>query len=437
MVYEHLTENCFARKIGEGGLSDEAFARLMQHAKAALERLRAARDSGERPFLHLPQQRDDLPSIDAAASAFRDGFDDVLILGTGGSSLGGRTLVSLAERGRQHSLLRPRLHFLDNVDPDSFQALFESLDPERTGVIAISKSGTTAETLCQFAAVLDFLLGALDAEALSRKILVVTEDKPSPLKSLAERFSLRFMAHDPKLGGRFSVLSQVGLLPARLAAVDGEALREGASKVLDATLEASKPEEAAPAVGAAIAVGLLQERMVTQSVLMPYVDRLGDLGFWYRQLWAESLGKNGTGTTPIRALGTVDQHSQLQLYLEGPRDKMFTLIRLSTAGQGPRVDPKLIDDATLSYLAGRTMGDLLEAEALATSDTLVHHGRPLREFALDRLDAEVLGGLLMHFMLETAIAADLLGVDAFDQPAVEEGKKLTRERLAAMAGKTA
>ncbi|MDX1710918.1 MAG: glucose-6-phosphate isomerase [Rhodovibrionaceae bacterium] len=428
MVYQHITENCFAGRVGEGGLSDEAFERLLEQADHATARLRDLRHKKERPFLALPAEREDLSAIEAAAGAFRDGFDDVLVLGTGGSSLGGRTLVSLTQRGRQHSRLRPRLHFLDNIDPDSFEALFEDLDPERTGIIAISKSGSTAETLCQFAVCLHFLVAAIGEDALARKVLVITEDKPSPLRKLAESYSLPFMAHDPDLGGRFSVLSLVGLVPATLAGIHGESLREGAEEVLDAALE-GKIRDSAPAVGACIAVGLLRERMITQSVLMPYIDRLGDFGFWYRQLWAESLGKDGTGTTPIRALGTVDQHSQLQLYLDGPRDKMFTLIRMDTAGQGPKIDPTFVDDPDLAYLSGRKMGDLLDAEARATAATLVRSGRPVREIVPDRLDSKAMGALLMHFMLETAIAAELLGVDAYGQPAVEDGKKLTRERM--------
>jgi glucose-6-phosphate isomerase len=165
---------------------------------------------------------------------------------------------------------------------------------------------------------------------------------------------------------------------------------------------------------------------------MPYVDRLAFFGLWFRQLWAESLGKNGKGTTPIRAMGAIDQHSQLQLYLAGPADKMFTLVMLDIAGQGERVAPDLADDRDLTYLVGRSMGDLLDAEQRATATSLVRNGRPTRRFQLERLDEESLGALLMHFMLETIIAADLLGVDAFDQPAVEEGKVLARQYLGEM-----
>jgi len=187
--------------------------------------------------------------------------------------------------------------------------------------------------------------------------------------------------------------------------------------------------EAPPALGAALAVAAMRAGL-SQTVLMPYVDRLAEFGLWFRQLWAESLGKDGQGTTPIRALGTVDQHSQLQLYLGGPRDKLFTLITAPSAGVGRRVDRALADDERLGYLAGRSLGDLLDAEARATYETLARNGRPTRLIALDRLDEAGLGALFMHFMLETILTARLIGVDPFDQPAVEEGKVLARRYLA-------
>jgi glucose-6-phosphate isomerase len=236
---------------------------------------------------------------------------------------------------------------------------------------------------------------------------VITEPKDSPLAAIAAHYGLPAFDHHPEIGGRFSVFSVVGCLPAMLAGLDVAALRAGAHEALRATLEARRVEDCEPAVGAAISVGLLQERQVTQSVLMTYEDRLACFGLWYRQLWAESLGKDGTGTTPIRAMGTADHHSQVQLYLAGPRDKMFTLVMPGTAGQGPRMDPALGAAAGVAGLPGRALGDLLDAAARATAETLARHGRPLRLFRLASVDEAALGALLMHFMIETIIAADL------------------------------
>jgi glucose-6-phosphate isomerase len=236
--------------------------------------------------------------------------------------------------------------------------------------------------------------------------------------------------HDPKIGGRYSALSLVGLLPAMIAGVDCAAVREGAASVLDPVLAANDTKALAPAIGAALSVGLSKEKGANMTVLMPYVDRLETFAFWYRQIWAESLGKEGLGSTPIRALGTVDQHSQVQLYLGGPRDKLFTLLIEDTTGRGVVLSPQTLGgDKSLDYLAGHTMGDLLLAEADATAATLVKDGRPTRLIRIKTVDEKVMGALMMHYMLETMFAAELWGIDAFDQPAVEDAKVLTRQYL--------
>ena len=210
------------------------------------------------------------------------------------------------------------------------------------------------------------------------------------------------------------------------------AVRTGATEVLKSSLEANSPAECEAAVGAAINVTLFREKGTTLTVIMPYADRLSNFGLWFQQLWAESLGKDGTGTTPIRALGTRDQHSQMQLYLDGPQDKMFTFLTLDVAKTGRPVCAANTSDPSLAYLNGRSMGDLLSAEQKATLTTLADHGCPTRIFRVSKLNEEILGALLMHFMLETIITAHLLGVNPFDQPAVEEGKRLTRYFLSEM-----
>jgi glucose-6-phosphate isomerase len=232
--------------------------------------------------------------------------------------------------------------------------------------------------------------------------------------------------HDPGVGGRFSVLSNVGLLPAAVCGLDIGAIRSGAAAALAPVLDNKKPQDVPAAVGAALSIAIAKPI----TVMMAYADRLDRFTKWFVQLWAESLGKDGKGTTPIAALGPVDQHSQLQLYIAGPRDKLFTVVTVGSAGRGPRIDAALAGRAHEPGLGGKTIGDLVAAQGRATAETLAKNGCPVRTIHLDKLDEAALGELLMHFMLETIIAAHLLGVDPFDQPAVEEGKVLAKKYLA-------
>jgi glucose-6-phosphate isomerase len=264
--------------------------------------------------------------------------------------------------------------------------------------------------------------------------LAVTEPaaggKANGLRALCEHFSISVLDHDPKIGGRFSGLTNVGLLPALARGLDVVALREGAQGVVRSLFEARTASGFAPAVGAAIAIGLAKERGVRANIMLPYSDRLSRFAAWYVQLWGESLGKDGEGTTPVAALGPVDQHSQLQLYLDGAPQHFITIVRENCAGRGPRVSADLAALAGADYLAGHTAGDLVAAQQRAIPEALISAGRPVRTIDLGTLDERALGEMMMHFMLETILSAHLLGVDPFDQPAVESGKVLTRRYLA-------
>ena len=432
MRYHHDVHACLAETIGAHGLDRARLDALATDLGSALERLRAWQADGSLPLLGLPDRRDDLEPMRRVAERCRERFADVVVLGTGGSSLGGRCLTVLADAGWGPRPGAPRLHFMDNVDPHSFKALFAALDPARTGVLAISKSGSTAETMLQLAVSLAWLRAGVGEAALGRHVVAVTEPNDNPLARIARRFGIEILEHDPKVGGRYSVLSVTGMLPAMIAGMDAVAVRTGAGDVLTSLLAAARPADSPPALGAALAVGFARDKRTPMSVLMPYVDRLAPFARWYRQLWAESLGKNGNGTTPVDAIGTIDQHSQLQLYLDGPADKLFTLVMGPMAGAGDPVDPTLMDDPALGYLQGRSLGDLMDACQRATAETLIARGRPVRIITLDAIDEASLGALMMHFMLETILAAHLLGVDPFDQPAVEDGKVLARRHLDAM-----
>ncbi len=427
--YRQNIDACLAEEIGDDGLAGADLNELLEDLKPALARLSEDRENGTRPFLQLPAQSDDLPAMTAVAERFRARFDDVLILGTGGSSLGSRALYEMADRDDVEAARAPNLHIVTNVDPFIFERLIQRLDFRRTGVIAISKSGGTTETMMQLLMALEAMRRQIDDEDIRKHLVLITEPTDNPMRRIADRFALQVLDHDPNVGGRYSVLSVVGMLPTLIAGLDPLAVRAGAETTLRQALEASSPSEIPAALGAAVSIGLDRKQGISSSVMLAYSDRLGSLARWYRQLWAESLGKDGQGTTPIYGTGPVDQHSQLQLWLDGPKDKMFTVLGGPNDPGAITISPDLADDPRLSYMVGRSMGDLMEASRLATAETLAAGGRPVRRIQMARIDERAMGALMMHFMLETVFAAELLGVDPFNQPAVEDGKVRTRAYL--------
>lgn len=427
MPYRQITNGCFEAAIGAHGLNDAGLAPFLTRADNEAADLAEATNAGGMPCLAAARREDDLAALSQRARDMRKRFRDVIVLGTGGSSLGAQAVCALAA-GRSGG---PALHFLDNLEPTRLERLLEDVAAEQTGLLIVSKSGATAEVMAQALVALP-ALGAKLGGDIAGHVSAIAEPGDNPLRRLAARWGFDVLDHDPNIGGRFSVLSNVGLLPALLAGLDGAALRRGAATVLDALAASTADAPAAPVLGAALAVALAETRGVKLSVLMPYDARLGRFAEWYRQLWAESLGKDGRGTTPIRALGPLDQHSQLQLYLDGPADKAFTIVLTDSAGSGPRInlgDGRAGDDADLGYLDGHTLGDLAAAMGRATADSLIAKGRPTRVLELGRVEEAALGALFMHFMIETILTAGLIGVDPFGQPAVEDGKRRVREVL--------
>jgi glucose-6-phosphate isomerase len=433
MLFEHDIQGCLSERVGDSGLSGAELSVCHARAGEALEALRAMKAKGALPLLAVPEMRADLPVAEELARRLRANTTDIVHFGIGGSSLGAQALAQLKGHGTPAFAWpaeMPRLHFFENPDVESLTMALKTLPLKTTRFLVVSKSGGTAETLSQMLVAIEALEAAGAGKYLAQHFAVVCEPGDSTLRKLAGRHGMPLLDHPPGVGGRFSVLTVVGTLPALLMGLDPVKLREGAESILFQALGAAEPRDVPAAVGAAIAVTLAERGKIALSVLMPYLDRLERFTMWYRQLWAESLGKNGKGTTPVRALGPVDQHSQLQLYLDGPKDKLFTLIMGKVAGTGPRVTARATgSDPALAYLEGRTVGDLVDAEQRATAETLIRNGRPTRIIRIARLDEGVMGALFMHFMLETIIAARLLGIDAFDQPAVEQGKILARQYL--------
>ncbi len=423
MPYKHIITNCFADMIGGHGVTAESYERAAADGAAALIEISETPQSEYQAILKMPGRQDDIAEVAAIANRLRESCDVLLVVGTGGSSLGARTLCALRPSERL------RLQFLENVDPETIDTVLGSLDPSTTGGLFVSKSGGTTETLGLSMIVLDWMLTGIESKDISKRAVAITGCEDNPLRALAQRYDIPLLCHDPDIGGRFSVFSSVGMLPAAVAGLNTDAIREGAHTVVANCL--ATPHSAPPMEGAALAAALAAERGVSISVLMPYRDKLAELALWYRQLWAESLGKGGRGTTPIQAAGTVDQHSQLQLYLDGPRDKWISLVTCTAAQEGKVIPTALADDAGLRHLGGQTAGALLDAFSGATTQALADHGRPVRELRLDALDGRSLGAVMMHFILETLVTARLWGVDPFGQPAVESGKVLAISRLTA------
>ncbi|HTW33810.1 MAG TPA: hypothetical protein VMD53_04260 [Rhizomicrobium sp.] len=413
-------------ELASGATGAVDFANALGQAEATLAWFRQAYEDNALELLHVPERRDDIAAARAAAEKWRGNTTDVAVLGIGGSSLGGQALKDIIPFGAEP---KPRVTFFDNADPFTFAAALKTFDLRSTRFVAISKSGGTAETLAQTLAAAGAIDAAGGGKYLAQHFIVVTEPKPSALKAFAESIGCPVLDHPPGVGGRYAVLTTVGILPAILLGLDVEALRAGAGDVVQNMLAAKSPRDVPACSGAALhrAFG----ETLCETVLWCYADTLKTFGSWWRQLWAESLGKEGQGTTPVVALGPVDQHSQLQLFLDGPGGALFTIVTTDTEGAGPSIPAARADALGLSYLSGKHLGDLVAAEARATAQTLARRGRPVRQIHVPTLDARAMGALMMHFMLETIAMGRLMGVDPFDQPAIEEGKVLARQYLGA------
>ena len=411
------------------------YAPLLAKLAPALTELRAAYENRRLDLLHLPERTEDFPAMEALVAKLRDA-SDVVFLGTGGSSLGGQTIAQLAGwnvPGVGTLRAGPRVHFLDNLDPHSLDEFLAAVPLRTARFVATSKSGGTGETLLQVMAVIAAYKRAGLEQEIGKRLFGISEPRKTGgkngLRALFENFGCEVLDHDTGIGGRFIALTNVGLVPALLLGLDAKALRAGAGETVRTLLTEKDAAAIPPAAGAALSVAA-GEAGLPISVMLAYGDRFERFSRWWMQLWGESLGKKGKGTTPLASIGPVDQHSQLQLWLDGPRDKLFTVISEDIAGTGPQLEATLASLAGESGFGGKTVGDFVSSQARATADTLAKNQCPLRTISVKKLDEHALGALMMHFMLETILAAHLLGVNPLDQPAVEEGKVLAKRYLA-------
>jgi len=430
--YKHITDYCMQDEIGVHGLNALEIEGHLTALTAGFKVLKKRALAGANPLLELPNRTDDLEIIEEIADSIRKRFNHVVVVGSGGSGLSGSVLLQFAP------CVAPSFDFLDNIDPDMLENILAKVELEKTCFIVISKSGTTVESLSQLYVLTDLVNRQHGRLAVSRGFIIITEaeeqenQSENPMRELAQEYNMTVLDFEKNIGGRFSILTNVGLLPAAIAGIDIRALRRGAASVVARLDALETPNDFAPAIGAAVNYGFYQ-RGRNLSVMLPYSWRLSGFSAWYRQCWAESLGKDGKGTTPIRSVGSTDQHSQLQLYLSGPKDKLFTIITLKREGTGAQI--ALADRRPeFAYMQGKTLGDIMAAQQKATFATLTHNHCPTRLIELEVLDAEGFGALLMHFTLEIIFMSFLLEINPFDQPAVEESKILARQYLSGGEG---
>ncbi len=438
-------ENTLAEAVGQDGLTPAELD--TKTAADAVQAFRGRVDSGEVGFPKLPDDNATAQAVAEFAASLRDDISDVLLVGIGGSALGPYAL-DIALRGpypvqhppagakpRKHGAgstasRGPRLVVLDNIDPGLVAAALDRLNPRRTAVCVTTKSGSTAETISTFLIVREWMLKALGKQARAR-IIAITDAHKGDLLAIAkeEHYPLFFIPEN--VGGRYSVLTPVGLVPAALIGLDIRRLLRGAKEANASCWSREWGENAA--LQAAVVHHALDIRHGKHiGIVFAYSSYLWGAAFWYRQLWAESLGKAvdrqgqrvATGQTPIAALGVTDQHSQLQLYMEGPADKMFTFWGV----ERPRVDLRIPADLkeydACRDLGGKKLEQLVRSEFLATQAALTSAGRPNCRWMLPKVDEQTIGAFFQILEFQTAFAGELYGINAFDQPGVELGKKM-------------
>ena len=404
--------------------------------RSEVERRRAQGDYG---FTRLGRQPELVARLGNWAPSLKGRFDHLLVLGIGGSALGAKALLNALkpphwnERSREERGGVPTLTVFENVDPVTVSETLARFDPRRTLVNVISKSGGTAETLAQYLVVRHWLEASLSAAEAGERLVITTDPAKGALRAIANAEKITAFEVPPDVGGRYSVLTAVGLVPAAILEIDVAALLKGAQAAVDADRAATDLNSADAARWAAWQWQAQASRAANVHVVMPYSDRLREFAEWYRQLWAESLGKKHDrsgnevfrGPTPVGAVGVTDQHSQVQLFIEGPFDKTITFVRVADTVKLVPIPPRDGLAPELSYLPGHTLGELLDAEFHATREALRSQGRMSMTLELDTVDETHLGELIMFFQIATGYAGIWYDVDPFDQPGVELGKKLT------------
>lgn len=431
-------QNAMESAVGvEHGISDAMLDEIAPVIAREHERLVAEHAAGEQRWMDLPSDTALVAEIEAFAKEARGRYSDFILVGIGGSSLGAiATVQALAHpfRNLQAADVRggPRFFVLDNPDPEKVAATLAMVDLPNTLVNVVTKSGQTAETMANFLVARQALEAAVGAEQARRQIVATTDPSSGLLRQLADQEGYRTFPVPPGVDGRMTVLSAVGLLPAAMCGCDIGGLLAGGRAMRARCVSGDVRENPGYLLAA---ISILANTRLGKAILvtMPYADALFGLTDWFRQLWAESLGKRlsvtgeevFTGQTPIKALGAIDQHSQIQLYTEGPNDKLVSLIGVDRYRDEVTVDDVPAATPELDYLQGAELGQLLKHEQHATAWALKEAGRPNYTISAPTIDAGVLGEFFYLYELQTVMGGALLRVNPFGQPGVEAGKNAT------------
>ncbi|MBU4484627.1 glucose-6-phosphate isomerase [bacterium] len=433
MLKINLT-NCLSDTINENGITKHEIGAARTEVARAHNELKKAHESGALGFMDLPFKNDVVDEIQKIAVKVKSKFDNLVVLGIGGSGLGLRCLTQALLKPTHNYLTpgerlgHPRIFVCDNIDPYFFNSLLKYIDVKKTCFNVISKSGTTTETISQFLIIKELLVKYLGFENYRDNLIFTTDPEKGPLRDMAINEGIATFDIPQNVGGRFSVLTPVGLFPAAVVGVDIKGMLKGAG---DISRSCNTPELEKNIVYnlAVVKYLLCKKRQKTISVMMPYADSLSLFSDWYVQLWAESLGKEGSGQTPIKAVGATDQHSQLQLYREGPKDKIITLLGVEKFQDDLQLPLIREDNSPFKYLSNHMMSHVLKTEQIATTKALTEAGVPNMTITLPEVDAYHIGQLMMLYQVATAITGSLMKINAYDQPGVELGKKLTKEIL--------
>ncbi|VAX18477.1 Glucose-6-phosphate isomerase [hydrothermal vent metagenome] len=427
--------NIMAPAVGkENGLIDENFTALSSRADKIHDDLVGRRKSGDKPFYDLPYKIKEAKELIKAADKIKKDFSCMVVLGIGGSALGTTAMLTALGHPMHNSVSSRKrggvkLFVADNIDPDEFGALLSTLKLKDTVFNVVSKSGSTAETMSQFMIVFDLLKNEL-GRGWKKHLILTTDAKEGILREIADTYKLKTFVVPDGVGGRFTALTPVCLLPVASAGIDILGMLKGAAR-MDELCRTGDIRKNPAYLFASIHYLLDTLKGKKMTVMMPYSYRLKDVADWFRQLWAESLGKardiDGNpvhaGQTPIKALGATDQHSQVQLYVEGPFDKLFCLLEVESFKTEMPIPEMFEDQPGISYLGGQSLNRLIAVEKEGTQYALTTNNRPNMTIKLPEVNAHTLGQLLYMLEVATAFAGGLYRVDAFDQPGVEFGKQ--------------